>query len=146
MKQLVLTGHIGQNPRYPVSQLAQFIVKRKQHRGKTAKGIEQELLSVLRESTEWGGFILLDLDEENKLQGLLVTLPGEPGEPAELAYLAASKKNNELVRKQLMVNGLKISRGIILVKCDLSASEEGWLQEIGYFLDRSAATIQKKGG
>ena len=146
MKQLVLTGHTGQNPRYPLSQIAQFIIKYKQHKGKVKKALERELLSIIHQGSAWGGFILLDLDEKNKLKGVLVMMAGEPGDPNELQYLATTTSDAISTRQQLLRSAMKISRGIVAVKCDLSTEDEAWLSELSYRLDRQTDTIHRIGG
>ena len=146
MKHLVLTGHIGQNPRFPLDKLARFIHRRHQHKGKAVKAIERDLYVVLQSGQQSGGFILLELDDQDKVRGVLAMLAGEEGAPLELTYLAAEKQDRLLIRQQLLRLALKISRGNVSVNCDLGPEDQQHLAELGYVFDATSALIQRKGG
>lgn len=144
MPQIVLTGHTGQNPRFPLPKLAAFIARRGETHGRAKKAIQRDMESVLLQGSGWNGFVLLDLDDQSRVQGVLVMLPTEEAAPAELFYLAADKREQTQIRKQLIRNALKISRGKIRMICELDQGEINWLWEEGFQFDPETQCIAKQ--
>ncbi len=143
MTQLVLTNHTGQNLRYPVSKLAKFIIQQKQNIGKASKAIEQDLLAIMQPHQLPGGFVLLNLDSEAQLNGLLVMQPGTSTVPATIEYLVPGAEREAEIRLELIRNALKISQGSIQVGPDLTDQEISWLRKEGYAYHAADQRIQR---
>lgn len=89
---------------------------------------------------------MLGLDDEDQIEGVVAILPPGEQKNSTLVYLATTESITESSRIDLLRSSLKITRGIIQVKCDLSKEDKSWLPEGGYQFHHTELTISRTGG
>lgn len=146
MKQLVLTGFTGPNPKYPLSDIAQFILSHASCADLAMENIMQDLEAILAYRKGFGGSILLGLDDEDQMNGVVAVLPPVDHRDSTLVYFATTTEIEDAARVQLLRSVLKITRGIIRVDCDLRQADKSWMPEAGYHFHPSELTISRIGG
>lgn len=146
MKQLVLTGFTGPNHKYPLAEIAEFILAYSSCLEKDATSILADLQTILEYRKGFGGSILLGLNDDDLLDGIVAILPPVDHHNSTLVYLATAPAMTDSSRTELLRSSLKITRGIIQVKCDLSKEDKSWLPEGGYQFHHTELTISRTGG
>lgn len=146
MKQLVLTGFTGPNHKYPLTEIAKFILAFGSCVDKDEESILSDLETILAYRQGFGGSILLGLNEEDVLEGVVAILPPVNRSNSTLVYLATEAGISESSRNELLRSSLKITRGIIQVSCDLKQEDKSWLPKGGYQFHHSELTISRKEG
>lgn len=143
MKQLVLTGFTGPNHKYPLADIAEFILAHSSCLDKDAPSILADLETILEYREGFGGSILLALNDKDQLEGIVAILPPTDQHNSTLVYLATAPNMTDSSRTELLRSSLKITRGIIQVKCDLRQEDKSWLPEAGYRFHHSELTISR---
>jgi len=146
MKQLVLTGFTGPNPKYPLSEIAEFILTNASYSGKTVDSVLSDLETILEYKKGFGGSILLGLNQEDLLDGVVAILPPHEHSDSTLVYFSTVPEMDEASRTLLLRSSLKITRGIIRVQCDLRKEDKSWLPEAGYKFHQTELTISRTEG
>ncbi len=146
MKQLVLTGFTGPNHKYPLTEIAKFILAFSACVDKDEESILSDLETILAYRQGFGGSILLGLNEEDILEGVVAILPPVDQANSTLVYLATAPGIAESARTELLRSSLKITRGIIEVSCDLRKEDKSWMPEGGYQFHQSELRISRTEG
>lgn len=146
MKQLVLTGFTGPNHKYPLVEIAKFILASNACMDKEEATILGDLETILEYRKGFGGSILLGLNDEDLIEGVVAILPPVDQSNSTLVYLATVPDIAESSRIELLRSSLKITRGIIRVACDLNKEDKTWLPQGGYQFHHSELTISRTEG
>lgn len=146
MKQLVLTGFTGPNHKYPLSEIAAFILANAAYPGKEIASVLSDLEAILKYKKGFGGSILLGLGQEDHIEGVVAVLPPTDQSNSTLVYFSTVPEVDDSSRIQLLRSTLKITRGVIQVQCDLSTEDKSWLPNEGYQFHHSELTISRTEG
>ncbi len=134
IKQMILNRWTGVNLQYPVEDIAEFIVNHSPQGSSSYSQICDCLRQIFYASHTSGNFILLALDQEDYISGVLV-VQSEADSSSEHNIMHFATFTSDLNRQQqldMLSNAMKICAGNLWFSMEDSQVEEGLLEEIGF--------------
>lgn len=135
MKQLVLTTHTGINLNFPISDLVEFVRIHAEYTPAYSLNLAQQLGLIFAPSQGDGGFLILGLDDEDHLIGL-VAMHGaaatQSGQHRLITLVVHEDERGQGYGYHLMRSAKMLSRERILLSIDPIEPVAAFFHKLGF--------------